>query len=118
MDKEVTSKRASRTIEITNERYEAIEESIDIAIIGRAILKDAVKKDEVTNIILDVPGMPKTFKRTVGTRGENVFATLNRLNIREHEVDFIIVNRTVTRSIESESSETKGSTLIHSKHEI
>ena len=110
---EIKNKKALLHTIIENNKYKKVVEEFTIILSFNKILLNAVRQEE----LLRIQDETTLYEKEIFIKGETILSAINRHNIRVHEIEYIIHNSTITRSVEDEVLITKQTNLIYSKHE-
>lgn len=110
MEKNIAEFRPIDSIIFDGRRIEKSSSSITFILNGGRVLKNIVLQDRTI-----------VFKQNEQTNlrynGESILIAINRLNLREHEIEYIIKDTINQKTIENSGLESKKTKLIYSYHE-
>jgi len=110
MEKEIAQFRPIDVTTFNKKRIEKDVSSITFILNGGRVLKNIVLQDKAI-IFMDKSNT------SIRTKGESIYEAINRLNLREHEIEYIIKDITNEKSIESSGIKIKRTELIYTYHE-
>ena len=111
MDKEIRNKQPVHKIILNQNRSEIIEEKFNFILMGGRVITNAVTQHKLFSAIIGKE------ERKISQKGESIIMAINRLNLRKYEIEYIILDEMITRSVETETITTVNSSLIYSKHD-